>query len=515
MSNPNHGKPRPEGAPAPRGETLAYGARAGEDRQATAQTVLVPSGSDGAPQMVRPEAATGAVTGAVAGAVARAATKAAALQGDETLLANPGGATLAAAAGQDPRASGPVDTQVPSPARGAQVTVLPRVELQGDRPTFVTDLRQRYEILGPLGEGGIGEVLAARDHDIDRRVALKRIRSQVQSPAALARFVEEIRTTGGLEHPNIVPIHDVGRDEEGRYYFVMKYVDGETLESVIARLRAGEPEAHASYGFERRVEVFKAVLEAIAYAHSRGYVHRDIKPANIMVGAFGEVLVMDWGIARTTDQKAPSIDRVLAAGAEADQGAGSSAETGGQASSSSDAPIARASQDRPFATQVGSLIGTPAYMAPEQARGEPADERSDIYALGVLLHEFLTLRHYLEDRRSVADTLLGVQEKPLPHASFLRHPHQSPVPADLGWFVVRAVTKAPVERYPSVQAMIERLDRRAEGEIPVQCPMTALKASSHWAMRLLDRRPLLALGAVALTALSLVLGAVYVISSVF
>ena len=113
----------------------------------------------------------------------------------------------------------------------------------------------------------------------------------MESPEALARFVEEIRTTGGLEHPNIVPIHDVGLDEKGRYYFIMKYVDGETLESILARLRAGDRETHARYGFERRVEIFKGVLEAIAYAHARGYIHRDIKPANIMVGAFGEVLV--------------------------------------------------------------------------------------------------------------------------------------------------------------------------------------------------------------------------------
>ncbi len=141
-----------------------------------------------------------------------------------------------------------------------QTTVLPQVELEGADARVVVHSRLRYETLAKLGEGGVGEVMSAQDHDIGRRVAIKRLRQHMKSPLALARFVEEIRTTGQLEHPNVVPIHDVGVDDAGDYYFVMKRVDGETLESIIAKLASGDREYHRRYGYERRVEIFKGVL---------------------------------------------------------------------------------------------------------------------------------------------------------------------------------------------------------------------------------------------------------------
>src|SRR5580700_7932832 len=142
-------------------------------------------------------------------------------------------------------------------------TVLPRLEMVGTTPRLVTQGKPRYEHMRRLGEGGLGEVLGARDNDIDRDVAVKRLRPNVSSPATIARFVEEVRTIGRLEHPNIVPIHDVGVDEKGEYYFVMKYVDGETLESIIEKLAAGDPLYHAHYTFERRVRIVRALLEAL------------------------------------------------------------------------------------------------------------------------------------------------------------------------------------------------------------------------------------------------------------
>src|SRR5262249_26554491 len=161
------------------------------------------------------------------------------------------------------------------------------------------------------------------------------------------RFVEEIRTIGRLEHPNIVPIHDVGVDERGDYYFVMKFVDGETLESIIDKLAAGDRAYHAKFGFERRVQIFLALLEAVRFAHTRGIVHRDIKPANVMVGAYGEVVLMDWGIAKSLH--------------------------GDSVPEETPRPLVHASGSRRgtlFETQLGQLVGTPAYMSPEQARGE-------------------------------------------------------------------------------------------------------------------------------------------------
>lgn len=147
-------------------------------------------------------------------------------------------------------------------------TVLPHIEFEGNSPKLVRDERERYETIAPLGEGGMGEVIKVRDNDIRRLVALKRLHPEANNASTLVLFVEEIRVIGELEHPNIVPIHDVGVGASGEYFFVMKYVPGETLETIIERLAAGDPECHAKYPFERRVAIFEALLEAVRYAHT-------------------------------------------------------------------------------------------------------------------------------------------------------------------------------------------------------------------------------------------------------
>jgi eukaryotic-like serine/threonine-protein kinase len=377
-----------------------------------------------------------------------------------------GGTIVAGASGQ--LASGLADTLVGGASFAARSTVLPRVELIGSEPTLVVDNKRRFEPLRSLGEGGAGYVVGVQDHDIGRQVALKRLRADVKEPSTLVRFVEEIRTIGRLEHPNIVPIHDVGVDEDGEYYFVMKYVDGETLETIIQKLAEGDPDYHRRYGFERRVEIWKSVLEAIAFAHEKGILHRDIKPANVMVGRYGEVLVMDWGIA-----KALQAPAAAALGATA--------------------PAAGASE-RPhlWKTQVGSLIGTPAYMSPEQARRAPLDERSDVYSLCLLFYELLTLRHPLADKRTLDDMLAGVIREGIPAASFVNNPYQPAVPMDLTWIIRAGVAKDPKDRYANVAAMIARLERRAEGDIPVQCHITFLMRASRVFSTFLTRHPMVA-----------------------
>ncbi|MBK6534374.1 MAG: serine/threonine protein kinase [Deltaproteobacteria bacterium] len=129
-------------------------------------------------------------------------------------------------------------------------------------------------------------------------MAIKRLRPEHANTSALLRFAQEVRTIGSLEHPNIVPVHDVGIDEEGKHYFVMKYVEGETLESVIEKLQAHDPATERRFPIEARAQLFLGILRAVQYAHARGIIHRDIKPANIMVGPYGEVMLMDWGLAR-------------------------------------------------------------------------------------------------------------------------------------------------------------------------------------------------------------------------
>jgi eukaryotic-like serine/threonine-protein kinase len=348
-------------------------------------------------------------------------------------------------------------------------TVLPRVEIVGSEPTLIARTKRRYEDVRPLGKGGIGEVVSAQDNDIGRPVALKRLRSDMQSPSALVRFVDEIRTTGRLEHPNIVPVHDVGLDEAGHYYFVMKYIDGETLETIIQKLADGDPDYHLRYTCERRVQIFIGLLDAVGFAHEKGILHRDIKPANVMVGAHGEVVVMDWGIAKALLDPA----------------------SGEKAAASIPASIAEdVAKGRAFETQAGTVIGTPAYMSPEQASGAPLDERSDIYSLCVLFHELLGLRHYLSEKTTLRETLEGVQKEKVRPLYFTKHPSQRRVPPDLSWFICRGLEKDPARRHASVRDMRHCLLRRAEGYIPVQCGGTLLRRSANEFGLLVDRHPL-------------------------
>jgi serine/threonine protein kinase len=332
---------------------------------------------------------------------------------------------------------------------GRRTTVLPRVERAEKRVTLKHgDEQHRYETHRVIGEGGCGLVEKALDNDIGRPVAIKRLRPHSQGPAHLARFVEEIQLVGRLEHPNIVPIHDVGSDGPDDYYFVMKYIDGESLDQIISKLSAGDPDYHRRYPIERRVEIFTAILQAIDYAHGQRLIHRDIKPANVMVGPKGEVQVMDWGVAYHLDDSEKAAE------------------------------------------ESGQLIGTPLYMAPEQAAGRPVDERSDIYSLCVLFHELLTLRHPLAEKPTLASVLLGVATEEVPFASFVKHPHQTPVPAELAWFIQSGVNKDPAQRFPSVAAMLERLRARNEGDFPVQCPITFSKRAARGGMKLVDKHPM-------------------------
>jgi serine/threonine-protein kinase len=375
--------------------------------------------------------------------------------------------------------------------------VLPRVEVAGQEAKLVLDPRTRYEERRMLGAGGVGEVVEALDNDIGRTVALKRLLPEMRAPTTLLRFIDEIRTIGGLEHPNIVPIHDVGVDAAGQYYFVMKYVQGETLESIIDKLAAGNPEYHRKYTFERRVQLFMGILEAVHYAHAKGYIHRDIKPANVMVGPFGEVMVMDWGLAKKI--RGPD-------------GAPVPALIGLPATTGPEGAAGTLSQSSSFGTAVGSILGTPAYMSPEQAMGDaiPVDERSDVYSLSVLFYELLTLHHYLGAKQRTLEEMLGavIHEKPV-RAEFVKSPHQGPPPAELAWFLLGGMAKNPADRYQSVAEMIARLGERRDGNFPVQCPITFVKRLTHGWLRFVDKHPFLVMGCISAILLLFLGGIIY------
>jgi eukaryotic-like serine/threonine-protein kinase len=362
------------------------------------------------------------------------------------------------------------------PASAARTTVLPRVDGDGTTAQISLESRSRYEPTKLLGTGGMGEVLLVNDHDIERKVALKRLLPEMTHPSVLARFVDEIRTVGRLEHPNIVPIHDVGVDELGRYFFVMKYVEGETLESIIDKLAAGDPAYVTQYSIEVRIQIAIALLHALEYAHAQGIVHRDVKPANVMVGRYGEVVLMDWGISKPVASK-----RDAAAGAE---GALEPAQGGGEPGGE---------RARMFATRVGSLIGTPAYMSPEQARGatDAIDARSDLYSVVVLLHQLMGLKHYLSDKESLGEMLTAIKSEEVGFMRMLtmKYPGAAPT-GELLHVVVKGLAKDPALRFQSAGELIRALDDILEGKARVQCHITLTKRTFREAGRLVDRAPL-------------------------
>ncbi len=350
----------------------------------------------------------------------------------------------------------------PTASGGLRGTVLPRIEWEGPTPRVKPSERVRFEELGLLGEGGMGEVVLAVDHDIQREVALKRLPENCDLGRVL-RFVEEIRTVGQLEHPNIVPVHDVGIDATGRYYFVMKHLRGETLESIIGRLKAGDQAACARFTLPVRTQILLSVLSALAHAHQQGFIHRDLKPANIMVGPYGEVTVMDWGLAKRL--RGP------------------------------EAPMTEPAQSRErtvLETQLGAVLGTPFYMSPEQARGEhdTLDERSDLYAAAVVFHELLHLDHYLAGKTELRAVLDGVQrDTPTLHRSSFAPPDRQ-VPADLDWFLARGLAKDRAARFQSTREMVDELQRIIRGECRVQCHRTFMKRVFSAQQRALDRYPI-------------------------
>lgn len=242
--------------------------------------------------------------------------------------------------------------------------------------------QELYQITGKLAEGGMGVVLNARDQRIHRSVAMKVLHSGHDfSPDKLMRFVGEAQLTGQLEHPNIVPVYQLGLLADGQVFYTMKYVRGRTLEDVLEKLRQRDPDTLKQYPLSALLTVFMKVADALAFAHSRGVVHRDLKPANLMIGAFGEVLIMDWGLAKRV---ADAPDPVQAGEAPASPEA------------VAEPPLSISSEGR-FQTMHGLVVGTPPYLSPEQvAVGAPLDRRSDIYVMGVILYEILALRPPLE-----------------------------------------------------------------------------------------------------------------------
>ena len=393
------------------------------------------------------------------------------------------------------------DTRIePGPGDKALRTTLPpsaelaRTMTRGDlagtrRPSLVASMGgaaapvpERYEEGHVLGEGGMGVVVQANDRDLARSVAVKRLQPRATSPEHLGRFLREAQVTAQLEHPGVLPVHDVGVDEQGRFFYVMRLVRGdETLRRVIDRLRAGDEATLREFSSERRVRVILKLAEILAYAHSKGVVHRDVKPENIMLGSFGEVYLVDWGLAKIS----------------------------GAADEPS--PAALGDHSGSSVTREGAIVGTPLYMAPEQARGEPATPASDVYALGAILYELVSLHHYLEPpARSTVELLDRLANGKLVPAELHYNGANGRVPRFLSFICERALRQDPAERYPSARELERALDGFIEGQGPIVCPVTFQLRVLAFYQRALHRHPVFfGLTTMVLPALGLIGYAVY------
>jgi serine/threonine protein kinase len=300
----------------------------------------------------------------------------------------------------------------------------------------------RYRLIERVGSGGMGTVYLAEDSVLGRRVALKVIDLPELRADLSARLLREAQILSRLEHPGIVPVHDAGTLADGRVFYAMKFVEGERLDILAKRIEV----------LPNRLRIFQRICEAVAFAHARGILHRDLKPENIMVGPFGEVLVMDWGVAKILRQdSAPRGDR-----------AGIPVET------SQNAPA----ETKPLKTAHGTVLGTAGYMAPEQARGEidRLDERADIYSLGAILRFLLSGSQPAsgEARSSDESAPLAV------HGS---------APKAVAAIAQKAMAEDRANRYASVSDLASDIARYLDGSPVSAYPENPFHKVARWATR--------------------------------
>ena len=327
-------------------------------------------------------------------------------------------------------------------------TAVDRLRDEADLPDLC-DLK--YQVIEKLGSGGMGTVYLAEDLKLGRRVAIKVMNVADPSGALTARMVREAHIVALLEHPSIVPIHDVGTLEDGRVFYAMKLVQGNRLDEA-AKVMVSLPDT---------LRIFQKVCEAMAFAHARGVVHRDLKPENIMVGPFGEVLVMDWGVAKVLSADVPPAEETRPSTRTSRPEEQDFVET---------MPLNGSSVD----TSSGTIIGTPAYMSPEQSQGliDQIDSRSDVYSLGAILY-------FLTTGRPPVDT----SEQGAPgEDSGSRRPRQlnPTLPRAVEAICLKAMSDRRVDRYGGADEIGADVVRFLDGNPVSAYPENVFEKTGRW-----------------------------------
>ena len=323
-------------------------------------------------------------------------------------------------------------------------------------PTLV-----RYEVQEEIGKGGMGRVLEVRDKTLRREVALKVMLSGGETEQS--RFALEAQITGQLDHPNVLPVYDYGLDEEGQPFFTMKLVRGHSsIGDLIDDIRKGEVTARR-WTFKRRVQVIQEVCQALHYAHMRGVTHRDIKPENIVLGGFGEVYLVDWGVAAL----------------------GHKAQVRPVDVAEEQARVVRETDAR-------NIVGTPIYMSPEVIRGGAATPQSDVYSLVAVLFEFLTLHHYLVELPTDVQTLANqICTQRRAAAEGFVDPIAGRVPRTLSALCLNGLGISPAKRFVDARQLEDHLQAWIEGKNPVICPGTCMQRGMNESRDLIDQHPVL------------------------
>ncbi len=353
------------------------------------------------------------------------------------------------------------------------------------------DLDSRFRILRSHARGGLGEVYVARDMELNREVALKEIQGKfADDESSRMRFLLEAEVTGGLEHPGIVPVYGLGRYEDGRPFYAMRFIKGNSLQEAADRfherrnngsqdratidqsMKAGRAVDFDSLEFRKLLGRFIDVCQAIEYAHSRGVLHRDLKPGNIMLGKFGETLVVDWGLAKANGRESDS-------------------------SIHEEAALRPASASGSAPTVMGSAIGTPAFMPPEQAAGDlnSLGPPSDVYSLGATLYYLLVGQPAFTGKDAV-QVLKDVQSgKFSPPTQILPH-----VPKPLSAICLKSMATRPEDRYESPGRLAEDVERYLADESVSACRESTLVHARRW----VRRHPAIAASTAAVILLSVV-----------